>query len=274
MARKKSDEQKLKEGAGTGRSHEYIPWIKVHEFGSKGRVHRILGWKTRRIHQLLSDLELDYFLNVQWEDNVIDIREQFPLLPIEDTILIAENIGVRHPALNNKKGKEVVMTTDFLITVNTGGVVKDIVRTIKFNQELTKQRVIDKFKIEKEYFKRKGYDDWGIVTEQFINKIKSRNIYAIYDAYFWDEQIHLQGRELRKIIYKFLSLLVQFNFDILKTTNEFDRIMDWERGEGLLFFKYLITKKIIYTDMDVPFNFNIMKVWLSEEENQYEIFGK
>ncbi len=47
----------------------------------------------------------------------MDIREQFPLLPIEETIIIAEELGIKHPTDPNT-GEPVVMTTDFLVTVS------------------------------------------------------------------------------------------------------------------------------------------------------------
>ncbi|WP_077849884.1 TnsA endonuclease N-terminal domain-containing protein [Clostridium puniceum] len=30
-------------------------------------------------------------------DDVVDIREQYPLLPIEDTLAIALELGIKHP---------------------------------------------------------------------------------------------------------------------------------------------------------------------------------
>jgi len=56
MAIRKGDEMKLLDGREMERGMNYKTWIKVHEFGSKGRVHRIMGWKTN-IHQLLLDEE-------------------------------------------------------------------------------------------------------------------------------------------------------------------------------------------------------------------------
>jgi len=67
------------------------------------------------LHEFLSDLERNYFYYLDFSDNVVDIREQFPILPIEETILIAEELGVEHP--KNPKTKEFeAITTDFLIT--------------------------------------------------------------------------------------------------------------------------------------------------------------
>jgi len=41
-------------------------------------------------------LEAKYFYLLEWADDVVDIREQFPLLPVSDTELIADEFGFKH----------------------------------------------------------------------------------------------------------------------------------------------------------------------------------
>jgi len=57
-------------------------------------------------------LERNYFYLTEYSDVVVDIREQFPLLPLEETIVIAEELGLKHPT-NPKTQEPIVMTTDF-----------------------------------------------------------------------------------------------------------------------------------------------------------------
>ncbi|TDR80675.1 hypothetical protein [Paludibacterium purpuratum] len=90
----------LAEGCGVGRLASYKPWLTVHDVPSSGRVSRIQGWHTGRIHHLLSDGETGLFLLFDWEDNVSDIREQFPL-DRGVTRQIAVEIGVPHPHGNH-----------------------------------------------------------------------------------------------------------------------------------------------------------------------------
>jgi len=179
---RKTDEAKLREGQGTGHGIHYKPWIKVHEFGTCGRSHRHCGWMHGRIYQFLSDLEFYYFLLMQWEDSVIDIREQYPLLPLDQTILIAKDLGILHQPKNSKE--KIVLTTDFMLTVKAGTETKSVARTIKPDAHLDKSRTIEKFMIEQAYWKLKGVD-WGIVTEAQISRTMARNIYSIYNDYFW-----------------------------------------------------------------------------------------
>ena len=47
------------------------------------------------------------------------------------------------------------MTTDFLLTVDKGEGLVELARTIKMKDELLKERVIEKFEIERVYWERK-----------------------------------------------------------------------------------------------------------------------
>ena len=76
----------LAEGRGQGELMKYKPWVQVQDFPSKGIVSRVKGRTTGRIHHLMSNLELRYFLLLDWSEKTIDIREQFPLDEISDAI--------------------------------------------------------------------------------------------------------------------------------------------------------------------------------------------
>ena len=92
MAKRKTDwdENKLnkwiQEGRGQGEGKEYKPWLTVQDFPSKGRVSRIFGWKTKRTHHFFTDTETRYFYLCEWEDDVLDIREHYPLFNCEEVI--------------------------------------------------------------------------------------------------------------------------------------------------------------------------------------------
>jgi len=101
-----------------------------------GRSWKIQGVKIDRIHHLLSDLERAYFLLCEFSEDVVDIREQYPLLPVESTQAIARAIGVRYPKYKTTS-VPMVMTTDFLLSVKQpNGDVKSVARTIKYAKDL------------------------------------------------------------------------------------------------------------------------------------------
>ncbi|PQZ52971.1 transposase [Bacillus sp. MYb209] len=76
----------IKEGRGTGSGADYQPWLKIQDVSSIGRSTRLKGIKTARQHEFLSNLERDSFKITEYSDDDLDIREQFSLLPQEETI--------------------------------------------------------------------------------------------------------------------------------------------------------------------------------------------
>ncbi|AQT84734.1 Transposon Tn7 transposition protein TnsA [Paenibacillus larvae subsp. larvae] len=82
---------------------------------------------------------------MEWSEEVIDIREQFPLLPLEKTMFIAEKLGIRHP-IDPKTKHPIVMTTDMLLTVRKGEDVSFIAHSIKPVNKLNK-RILEKLQI-------------------------------------------------------------------------------------------------------------------------------
>lgn len=164
-------------GYGQGHGAAYQPWLKVHDVPSKGVTHRVPGRKTGRMHVLFSTIERDAFLAAQWLDDVTDIREQFPLTPIEETEAIAADLGVNHPI--HPKGEIVLMTTDLLLTTR-GGRLEAV--AIKPADKLSERRVLEKLEIERLYWERRGVP-WSIVTERELPEGFAANLVWIDDYY-------------------------------------------------------------------------------------------
>ena len=77
--------RRLEEGRGQGTLRDYLPWLTIHDLASLGIVSRVMGMTTGRIHHLLSGLETALFYILDASELTLDIREQYPLLFLEDT---------------------------------------------------------------------------------------------------------------------------------------------------------------------------------------------
>ncbi|MGG7162975.1 TnsA endonuclease N-terminal domain-containing protein [Clostridium ihumii] len=258
-------DEMIKEGYGTGVGSEYKPWIKIQDVPSLGRVTRLKGIKTNRQHELLSDMERNYFYLLEYSDRVIDIREQYPLLPIEDTISIADELGINHPQ-NPKTSEYVVMTTDFFITISTNDTIKTVARTIKSKDDLLDKRIIQKFEIERVFWEKREIE-WGIVTEEEIDKTIAHNISFIQgykDIRNVDSFREMEVIEIKDLIYEFIKRIVDDKRSMRLICLEFDNDMNLEKGSGLSIFKYLIINKIVEIDIskkiDVNKNVNILGI--------------
>ncbi len=164
----------IKAGRGQGRGRDYTPWVNVRSFSSLGHVSRVRGWKTGREHHLMSDLETSLFYMLDWSERVTDIREQYPLLPVEETVAIAEALGIRHP-LDARTKSPFVLTTDFLVTIRGQPREVEVARTVKPASELESLRTLEKFQIELQYWRSRNVQ-WSIVTDATLPQAAVENI--------------------------------------------------------------------------------------------------
>ncbi|MEK4086063.1 TnsA endonuclease N-terminal domain-containing protein [Psychrobacillus sp. FSL K6-1415] len=258
-------ERYIKEGRGQGELGDYIPWLKIQNVPSDGNVTRLIGWKTKRQHEFLSNLERDYFLLLEWADDVVDIREQFPL---KDTVTfkIAEEKGIAH-SIDRTTKAPIVMTTDFLITIIKNQQKEYLARTVKPSGHLEDNRVIEKFEIEREYWK-KNEIDWGIVTEREISSELTDNILWIHKFYYLDDQEDIDSASL------FLSILLSKkdkNEKVIEICNKFDDDYYLGAGASLNYIKHFLARKYILVDMNKKINvrslyINELNFNISEED--------
>jgi len=67
--REKDIEKMIIEGRGSRAGKEYLPWIRIQDVASTGRVTRVKGIKTDRQHELLSDMERNYDSHLKYVVN-------------------------------------------------------------------------------------------------------------------------------------------------------------------------------------------------------------
>ena len=90
-----------KEGRGQGTGEDYKPWINIQDFPSNGLATRERV-ENKSHPPILSKLERDYFYVLEWNNIVVDIREQFPLTR-EDTWHIADEKELNIRLIRNHK---------------------------------------------------------------------------------------------------------------------------------------------------------------------------
>ena len=167
-------EKRVKAGFGQGHGRNYKPWLTAQSFSSIGYTIRVPGNKTGREHHFFSNIELEFFHVLDWSSNVVDIREQLPLLPVEETLAYAAADGTRHP-MDPKTKQPYVLTTDFLITFRNAPRDMEEARAVKPASALQSPRTLEKLQIELLYWNARNVN-WGIVTEQDIPKNVSHNL--------------------------------------------------------------------------------------------------
>lgn len=242
-------ERRVQEGRGSGRSQDYKPWLTIHDVPSQGLCHRKFGWKTQRMHHLLSNQELHYFYALEWSRRVIDIREQYPLLPLETTLDIARQLGVKHPTDPQNK-HPVVMTSDFLITVTgTDGPI-DQARTVKLEANLSQPRTLEKLEIERLYWQSSNVS-WGIVTQNEIPSGLIKNMQILHDYYQLDECSPQQIQSVLHFLETYRDSRTISFIDIAKESDEYHK---YAIGTSLSIMWHLIATKNISVDINKSIN--------------------
>ena len=243
----------IKEGRGQGEGKEYKPWLTVQDFPSMGRVTRVFGWTTQRIHHFFSDTQLKYFYLLDWEEKVIDIREHYPLIDLE--VVLNDTSDLRLDKFIDRKTKETyILTTTFLITLlNSDGQKSFAARSIKYASELSKKSTIEKLEIERRYWKARGID-WGIVTNKDINDVRARNIEWVHSAMNSDDCNGPSKAEFDDLFDGILYRFIDNKQSIKNIIAGFEKDYSLDVGMGLLLFKRLVAEKRIVLDMDKPIN--------------------
>ncbi|MCM3006711.1 TnsA endonuclease N-terminal domain-containing protein [Priestia koreensis] len=243
-------ENRIRNGRGQGIGSDYTPFIQAHDnkVASEGYLTRHLGWKTKRIHHTLSEHERRYLYYLEWLDEVVDIREQFPLLPIERTQEIADQLGIKHA---HYQGVPVVMTTDFMITLNTPNGYKDVVRTVKPANKLTK-RTLELFEIERRFFTEQGID-WCIILDNKLPKNIIKNVEWMSEAKYLETRPSVD-EELVNLLNKplFNEIIDNNGSSISKICLRCDENFGIETGTSMFILKHMLALKRWGTDINVP----------------------
>ena len=243
--------ERIAAGRGQGEGPSYLPWLTVQGSRSLGQSGRVPCWTTGRVHHVLSqNWERRYLLLLNWSPSVTDIREQYPLLPLEETLGIAARARFRHPS---HKGEPVVMTTDFVATIGRGASQTLRARCVKPEKGLDDPRTIEKLEIERRYWQRRGVD-WGIVTEHELPAVVAANIDWFHSRFYYPRETDL-GAGAIDAAARALTDRVQRGAGTLAACGlAVDEDLRLEPGSGLAVARFLLATRQWEVDLSLPLN--------------------
>ena len=241
-------EKALSKGVGSGQLQDYQPWLRVQDVKSHGNRSLIFGLKTLRNHHVMSSIESDFFYQAEFNDSVIDIREQFPLLPLNLTEQIAGHIGVKHPLVRGVKGPPVlyVMTTDFLLTV------KDPTGGIKYKAFAVKPdciptlRMAEKLEIERLFWAMHDIE-FKVYVGSELNRIRSKNIAWVTSAIRIDAA-HYEHLPFDDVV----QALQPGDYALEALCSSQARRLNVEGSDIMTIIQVVIAKKLILVDLTTP----------------------
>lgn len=234
----------LQEGRGAGHGKDFKPWLTIFDVPSHGYRHLVPSATVGRSHHMLSDGEWGAFVLADLSPHVIDIREQYPLLPQVDTLVLAEDLGVDHPA---HKGDPIVMTTDLVLTIRTGKGDRDLAIDVKNRRGLGKPNAMKHLAIARQYWRANGIA-WRLVVKESMPLALRQNLAALRQ--------HIgPGAEPRDVdpaveadaLQHFLS----WSGPVRQAATTFEEKLGFEAGFGLSLFHKLVAAGRIPVDLRV-----------------------
>jgi TnsA-like endonuclease N terminal/TnsA endonuclease C terminal len=238
--------KRLKQGRGQGRGADYQPWLRIQDVPSQGLSTRIKGWKTGRCHHFLSKLECQYFYILEWSSVVSDIREQYPL-ELSETLEVAERLGIKHPT-DPRTRQPVVMTTDFVNTVDRQGKLIDQARAIKYSRELSSDRALEKLEIERVYWTEREID-WGVVTEHEMEPVLAANVSWVHAYREATALSPLTDKIIRRVETVLTPRVNKQQAPLRDLTDDCDDQLGLSPGASLSVVRHLIANKRWQVDM-------------------------
>ena len=198
----------------------------------------------------MTKLELQFFYILDWSPLVTDIREHFPLLPLEDTLQIAGEFGIKHPADPRTKQPRV-MTTDFLVTVLRGSQSRNVARSIVYAKRLGNRRTIEKLEIECEYWRERG-TEWAIVTELDIPMVIAKNVALIHNHRDLTDRGNISESNVRNVTEVLTTKVLDGVSALRDVAAECDAELGLEPGTSLAVAYHLIATRYWQVDLNVP----------------------
>jgi hypothetical protein len=160
-------------GYGQGERQSFKPYMYVCDVPSDGTSSMVRSRVTGRTHHYLSGHEFSVHLLAEYCRDIIDIREQYALLPWEETQQTAAKLGIRHPVIPGTK-TPTVLTTDILLSMKEPDGVRHVAISVKPNEDLS-PRTLQKLLLERLYWNRRGLT-WLLVTEANIPAKRAHNL--------------------------------------------------------------------------------------------------
>jgi hypothetical protein len=247
----------LKNKYGLGNGKNYKPWLRVQDVKSRGVRSQITGIKTQRTHHTLSSIETEFFYLAEYCNSVIDIREQFPLFPLNLSIKIAKSLGIKHPS-HPKTDVPIIITTDFLLTREVNDEIVFEAISVKPESESDHLRVLEKLEIERVWWELLGIKfSYYVGNEQ--TQLQSQNInWATHPVRGAVKKVNPFELEMA------LTLIPEGKCFIRDLCNDFVKVIGVEHDDALNLLRCLIGQKYIVVDLSYQLEsaelINVLKI--------------
>jgi hypothetical protein len=183
---------------------------------------------------------------------VVDIREQYPLLELEETLEIAAQLGVAHPT-DPKSKKPCVVTTDFLVNIAEGAREIEVAIAVKTSADLASPRTLEKLEIERIYWTARKID-WRILTEKELPRALVRNMRWVLPHFDLVSSGAVTSADVLRIRATMEPMVLEGNESLASLTAHCDDHLGLKAGTALCVARHLIAIRTWLVDLNVEIN--------------------
>jgi len=173
---------------------------------------------------------------------------------------IALEAGIDYPSFNNEP---IVMTTDFLVTAKRNGKILHYARTVKPSSDLSDERIIEKFEIERRFFNSKNID-WGIITEKELSSVFTNNMEILHSNKLINNGTTLEKQyifAMYKQLIGGIEKVTSKNIPLAYTLTQLSKDLNINLSNITEIFLKAITDKIIVLDIyNKPLNITTLTI--------------
>ncbi|MDQ0627146.1 TnsA endonuclease N-terminal domain-containing protein [Paraburkholderia graminis] len=242
---------RIREGYGDGEGAQYKPWVSTADFSSQGRTHRAYSQKFGRTIEMVSDVEWNTFVLLEFCKEVTAVYEGFPL-PRDTTLEIAAALGIKHPYYPGTT-VPAVMTVDFLASLDRNDSSRLLAIDCKRTEDAEDERAIEKLQITHAYFAGCGIEH-RLVFHSSLPMQKVRNIEWFRGAVWKPGQTSPSLEQLHELCS---AMKDEFSGStrldsLAKYCNAFDHRHGVTPGLGLRVARILLWERSLRCDLNTP----------------------
>lgn len=235
---------------GIGHGKQYVPWLKVREVPSSGTSSIVLGIEDGRAHHLLSELEATYFYLMERRSTTLDIREQWPILKIYETLELCAGMKVTHAY---RKGFPEPFTIDFLLTeIDAEGHLTYRAASIKTPADAVDQVVRRRLRVEKQWCEDNEIA-WTLVDTRSFTKQMLSNLRFMRS--WFRHRLIINDKEAARFADQFIATY-QTNVHLEKLIEGVGKKISLKEEKATDIFRYCAWYNLIPVSLKHPLALN------------------
>ena len=232
------------------KSSHYFSFLTTQDIKSSGSKVRVPDLEPGQDRNLFSTNERMFFYQLNFSGNYLSIKEQYPLLPLERAIAIAERINVPYPTYPYSSNVDVVMTSDFYCETISGEKIVYSIKDEKVISTLTereKSNLENKLKIEKLFWESKNVK-WHLILSDRIKTASSSNLGLIFNSHSIPS--HLKILSSRWVSYFINNLKFNDSRALREIIEETAELMSISFNDSIEIFQHCVWYKKIIIDLN------------------------